>query len=461
MTATTPRPAAASPSPAPDPVPPPVPRRGLAHRLLGWVGSMKLAVWLVLTLALLTWLGTLAQVDRSTHDVQREYFESWYVIAELPLYFWGEPRFVDAAGKAFVLKIPLPGAYLVLGMLFVNLVVGGLLRMKWRARNAGILIIHFGIVFLLAAGFVKLEWSYAGSMLLYETPAAETAKLQGRSYVASRFQSFHDFELALLVDRGDTVEERVVPESVLWQARGGGSVTLRADDLPFTVRVHHWVDHAMPVPKGPMVNTTMPVVDGAFLQPQSWPAGVQPKSEQEIAGCYVTVFGKDQERFEAILFGPNFSPKDEARYPFVFTIGGQRYGLDLRHVMYDLPFALRLDRFQKLDHPGTMSPKDFRSFVSVLDTPTATQAMQEAQVFMNNPLRRDGYVVYQTGWGPQPMGGPPWYSGFEISHNPSDMWPALACGVIALGLLVHFVMKLVRFLKSSTRRALQPEPGNA
>ncbi|MFY9343818.1 MAG: cytochrome c biogenesis protein ResB [Planctomycetota bacterium] len=442
-TASTPSPGAAAAVPLPQSAAP-------WALLLRGIGSMRLAVVIVVLLALLTWLGTLAQSERSTHDVQREYFESWFVLAELPLSVWGRPLITHADGSVWPLRIPLPGAYLLLGLLFVNLIVGGLYRLRWSMRNAGILITHFGIAFLLAAGFVKMHFSYSGSMLLYETPG-DGNKLPGRSYEAARFQSFHDFELALLIDRGDAIEERVVQEQVLWAARDDGSVTLRGDGLPFTVQVHHWVDHAQPLPKGPNVRTTMPVVDGAFLREQTWPAGVQPKSEQEIAGCYVTVIADGQPRIEGILFGMPRTPSDENRYPFAFTVQGQRYGLDLRHVMYDLPFGLRLDRFQKLDHPGTISPRDFRSFVSVL----GGAAPQEAQVFMNNPLRKDSFVVYQSGWGPQPRGGPPWYSGFEIAYNPSDVWPAVGCFVIAIGLLVHFVQKLVRFLQSSTRQAMQ------
>jgi hypothetical protein len=165
--------------------------------------------------------------------------------------------------------------------------------------------------------------------------------------------------------------------------------------------------------------------------------------------------GEKAQRIDGILWGLSLQPDDERRYPFTFTVAGQRYGLDLRHVVYDLPFAIRLDRFVKEDHPGTLSPKEFRSFVSVLHGGQA----QEAQVFMNNPVRRDGYVAYQSGWGPQingvPNGGPPWYTGLEISYNPSDIWPALACFVIAFGMLLHFSMKLGRFLGSSTRRSLQ------
>jgi ResB-like family len=444
VTATAPARAAAAPAA------PPLPAQSLGTLLLRGLASMRLAVWLLLILAALTWLGTLAQTSRSTFEVQREYFESWFVLARLDVSLWGEPVWPRDDGTPWQLVIPLPGAYPVMGLLFVNLMVGGLLRMKWQARNVGILVTHIGIALLLVAGFVKLHYSWSGSLALYETPTDGNVAPE-RVYQTNRFVSFHDFELALLVDKGDTIEERVVPEQVLWAARDSGSVTLQPQGLPFSVQVHHWHDFCRAMPKGPMVNTANPVVDGAVLLPQSWPPGEQPRSEAEIAGCYVTVFPEGGERIEAILYGAPRLPHDGSRYPFTFTVKGQRYGLDLRHVLFELPFALKLDKFQKLDHPGTMSPKDFRSFVSVL----AGASPRPTEIFMNNPLREAGYVVYQTNWGPQPMGGPPWYSVFEVAYNPSDDWPKWACWVIAAGLLIHFVAKLFRFLGSSTRASLQ------
>jgi hypothetical protein len=450
------------PPSAPPPQPAPAAHKPLARRVLDLLGSMKLAVWLLLILAALTWLGTLAQVGHSIHDVQRQYFESWFVKAELPLEWWGgKPMF--GLDQPFVLTIPLPGAYPVLALLAANLLVGGMLRLRWSSRNIGVLVVHVGIVMLLAAGFVKLHYSYSGNLMLYETPT-DGNRAPGRVYESSRFVSFHDFELALLVDKGGTVEERVVPEQQLWGARDRGNVLVRAGDLPFTVQVHHWIDDARVLPKGPMVQAENPVVDGAFLRQHRWGPGEEAKSEQEFAGCYVTIRpdaepGTDTKPapIDAILWGVPRQPNDENRYPFTFEVRGQRYGLDLRHVTYDLPFSVRLDKFVKEDHPGTRSPREFRSYVTVL----AGDEQQQAQIFMNNPLRRDGYVAYQSGWGPQPMGGPPWYTGLEVSYNPSDIWPAIGCFVIAAGLLCHFFVKLWRFLHSSTRAALAANGGLA
>lgn len=420
-----------------------VPPRTLGAQLVAALASMRLAVVLLVILALLTWLGTLAQVDRGLWDVQREYFESWFVIARLPLSFWGH-AITNGAGETFALKIPLPGAYPVMALLFVNLMVGGFVRLRWRWRNAGVLITHVGIAFLLVAGFVKLEFSYSGHLALYEAPTGG-GDGSDRLYESSAFVSFHDYELALLRDLGDTVEERTVPESVLVGARDG-VVALSAEGLPFTVSVHHWLDNCRPSGKGPMVQALTPVVDGVFLREQA----IAKEREANIAGCYVTVTTRTGERLESPLLGADMRPFSRTRLPFTFSVEGQRYALDLRRVVYDLPFEVRLDRFSKLDHPGTMMARDFRSFVTVREE----RGERQQQIYMNNPLRKDGFVLYQTNWGPQQGGGPPFYSVFEVSSNPSDMWPAIACGVIALGLLWHFLAKLWRFLNSVSREGL-------
>ena len=103
--------------------------RSAGALVLQTLGSMKLAVALLVLLGLLTWLGTLAQIEDGLWKAQKEYFESWFLIADLELGWWGQPVLPDADGRGFVLRIPLPGAYPVMALLFLNLMVGGMLRM--------------------------------------------------------------------------------------------------------------------------------------------------------------------------------------------------------------------------------------------------------------------------------------------------------------------------------------------
>ena len=77
------------------------------------LASYGLAVVLLFFLALLTFLGTLAQVQMGLYEAQKKYFESFYVVHE----FWDIP-------------VLLPGAYLLMALLFVNLLLGAILRLS-------------------------------------------------------------------------------------------------------------------------------------------------------------------------------------------------------------------------------------------------------------------------------------------------------------------------------------------
>lgn len=413
---------------APKPVTPPLPPRAPKAKsplqiAIDVVASMKLTVVLMALLAMLTWLGTLAQVDSGIYYVQREYFESWLV--------W--PRLGPV-------QFPLPGAVPVLSLLFVNLIVGGIARMRWSTRNTGILITHFGIALLLAAGGIKLGVSYAGHLSLQEGAAGNTIR------------SFQEWELALMWQEGDAVMERVVPGNVLERATGASATRIAGDGLPFTVDLSHFLEHCQPLPKGPMVQAATPVVDGAFLYSDPNNRSWTPKErDQKLAGCYATITEPGGKPVTGILWAADLLPSNVGApsQPWTFTAGGRTWGLELRHKVWSLPFDVRLDRFQKSEHPGTSMARDFSSFVTVMENDGATRP---AHIYMNEPLRKDGFVFYQTSFGPDPARPGGFYSTFEVANNPSDQWPKWACYVIAVGLLIHFTQKLVRFVAAENRR---------
>ena len=77
---------------------------------------------------------------------------------------------------------------------------------------------------------------------------------------------------------------------------------------------------------------------------------------------------------------------------------------------------------------------------------------REAHIYMNEPLRKDGFVFYQTSFGPDPRRPGSFYSTFEVANNPSDKWPEWSCYVIAFGLALHFLWKICIFIASESRR---------
>lgn len=387
-----------------------------AFRILS---SFGLTCIILVFLGLLTWLGTLEQVDRGLYQVQKDYFESFFLIYRVGF-----------------LGIPLPGANLLLCALFVNLICGGIVRLRKSWSRVGILVGHVGIGLLLLSGFVKLYFSDYGQMTLYEGQRANT------------FSDYNLWELAITRDLGDgQIEEFLVPEEDFVDLTSARPVTLHRAGLPFDLEISNFMVNCWPEPKNPGFMVTSPVVEGIFLRPLA----VRPAQEQNVAGLYAVAVDKiTGERHEGILWGLRRSPSTAAaRTPWTVVAGGDTWGIELRHKIHTMPFGLQLEVFTKEDHARMDgNPKWFSSDVLVMDGETE----RPLQISMNQPLRKDGYVVYQASWGP-PDAGPmePLFSSLAVSRNPSDKYPLIACIVIAVGLLWHLSRKLGKYIRSEAR----------
>jgi hypothetical protein len=356
--------------------------------------SFGLSCTLLLLLGVLTLLGTLEQVDHGLYAVQKKYFESYVLVHHLG-----------------PLPIPLPGANLVLCVLFVNLVLGGMVRMRRTWSRAGILVTHVGIALLLVSGFVKLHFSEEGHVTLFEGQRA------------SEFSSYYRWELAIARDLGDGKrEEFLVPHEDLF-----AGATLRADALPFDLELGRFLANA---------------------QPAGGPRGVtlrelprDPTAERNLAGADVALVEKRSgRRVETVLWGA------EGLRPWTVDVDGTRRGIALRHERYPMPVTLALDEFTKVDHPRSSMPRSFSSEVTVIEG----AAERSVEISMNQPLREGGLVVYQASWGPSNAGpNDPLFSTLAVARNPSDRYPLVACIVIAAGLVLHFSRKLVRYIRNA------------
>lgn len=377
--------------------------RSIGSRLLAFFSSLTLAGTLLCVLALLTFLGTLEQTEHGLYEVQRKYFESIFLLHQ--------------AGPV---SIPLPGGGLVLGLLFVNLLVGGVVRLRRGLRTAGILTAHLGMLIMLAAGFVKYATGVEGHVTLYEGDE--------RNW----FQSYTETELAIieLQPDGTETQEWTVTDDELRGATRGAEVALSG--LPFGLEVTHWFDNANVLPKGPMFDVDVPVVSGLFLQGRAKDA----QAERNAPGGYAVVTGPDGIRRTGMVWSFDAAP-------WTVQVGERTFALDVRRERYAMPFDVRLDDFKKEDHPGTTMPAWFSSDVTVTDRMSGDDVSRPVLISMNEPLREEGLVLYQASWGPSnARPGDPLFSTLAVVRNPSDQWPFYSCIVIALGLSFHFGRKL-------------------
>lgn len=380
----------------------------VARRLAAALGSYALAITLLLLLLVLTFFGTLEQAHMSLLDVQVKYFESWFVVHDI----------------AF-LSIPLPGATPVLTLLAVNLVVGGVVRMRKRFETVGILVAHLGILLLLGGSYVEWLLSDKGQMTLMEGQSSD------------EFASYHDWELVVRERKdGGAATEFVLPSRRLMELEPEDTARFTSARLPFDVVVSRWHRNVEPSRA-----SGADAVDGWRFDPRK----PEKEAERNLPGALVGLAGKDggSVRARTLVWGAH-------GLPWVHEEDGRRFEVELRKVRWTLPFRVTLDRFVKEDHPGIGMARRFSSYV----TRSEDGVDAASHITMNAPLRHHGYTLYQSGWGPEGAApGTPLFSTFSVVRNPSDQVPKYACYVIAAGLFVHFVLfKFVRYVGRESRR---------
>jgi len=350
------------------------------------MSSYELSCVLFLLLFVLTLLGTLYQVEHGLYQAQQKYFASFFLIH----WFLG------------VLPIPLPGGYLVMGLTFVSLLLGGVIRPRKDWRRLGILLGHIGILMLLAGAFVGYHYAQSGSVTLYE----------GES--ASEFSSERDWEIGVReTGTAGPVTEYIIDGSDFQPLHGGRSGTFYFAAIPFELMLTGY-DPAAPATQ----EVVLPVIHAAVLPK---PTG----TAQEV------VLRADSE-------------------PARVDVEGKSYAIELRRGRWPLPFMIRLDKFTRELHPGTNQPKLFRSDVTKIEDGIE----QPARISMNEPLRHNGYTLYQSSWGPAGAGpNDRLYSTLAVVRNPADKLPLWSCLVITLGLTVHLGQKLLRYLLAQRVKA--------
>jgi len=455
-------------------------------RGLAVLASLKLTVGLLATAIGLVFAGTLAQRFGGIWTIVDKYFRCWVA--------WVDFKDIMPAAWDVSGTLPYPGGWLIGGALVVNLLVSHASRIRlqargqrlalgiatllvgsvltwlvistvfdadssqkkiapfWRVtlqllqgggvaailffgcrmlfgRKAGIVLLHGGLILMMATEIIAGLLAEEGQMTIAEGQSSDFVHDIRRTELAVIDPSHPGH---------DTVV--VVPEDML---KGGEKIS--APELPFDLQARRFLKNADLNPI--MARDENPATAGTGLQliavKRAEESGVSTDSRADYSAAYVTFM----ERGTGASLGTYLTAVETAlnETPERVTVGGKVYHVALRFKRTYKPYELFLNDFRFERYPGTDKPKDFSSYVRLIDRERATD--RDVRIWMNNPMRYRGDTIYQSSFDSVTEQT----TVLQVVTNSGWMVPYVACMIVAAGLMGQFLMHLLEFLRK--RRA--------
>ncbi len=371
------------------------PNPGRLERLIGWLIGPRLTVYCLAFLFVLTFWGTVYQVENGLFAAQERFYNSWLILL-----------------GGFV---PFPGTQLVLTVLTINL-TAYLVTMIGKS-SFGILLTHAGLLMLLLGGAVTHYFAEESQLTLMEGEASNVSA------------SYHRWEVAAWKQNG-LVRDVIARDAD--QLRPGDRLAFDAAGFSVTVEAYHRNARAFQSVTS-ATNAPLNALGITSLR------GARPAKEpaENVAGGIFVVETPGVGPVRVLLFGEDVSAT-------TFMQGADEWHLALRRVRTPLPFVVTLKDFVREMHPGTAMAKAFSSDVEI----SSDGVDRALTISMNKPFRDRGYTLFQASYSEQP--GQPQMSTFAVTKNYGRLIPYVSTGIIVLGMIWHFVTVLVRRVRRTT-----------
>jgi len=392
------------------------------RRLVDTLASLKLTVLLLILSMILILLGTLEQVHWGIWHVQKVYFSSWFCFYPM-----------DPTAP---LRIPLPAGFTLGALLIINLAFAHVRHFKATAAKVGNLMIHAGLLLLLGGGFVTAIYQEESAMIIPEG--------EQRNYS----EAFRDFEIAL-VEKSTAADVVVtIPDSILRDiAAKKTPSSVELPGTPFTLVVQTYHPNAMIRAKSQMTDgidlkATQGI--GARTELVYKPLPESYDDNKPNAPTAIVELKTKEKSLGTWALNLNLTESFDAQ---TFEDAGKTYELSLRRTRYYVPFAVQLDKFTHEKYPGTETPKRFASDVTLKEGASSFPF----NISMNQPLRHAGLTFFQSSFGSTKDGKN--LSVLQVVRNPGWLIPYISVALMSLGLIWHFGVSLLRFLRGRSAKA--------
>ena len=279
--------------------------------------SLRVVVACLAILLVLVFWGTLYQVNHGLWAAQERFFYSWFFLA----FGW----------------LPIPGAQTVLAILFVNLTASMFAYFHLGWRTAGLVMIHIGLMLMLAGGWITRRFGEESFLSLAE---GEGSNLSA---------SYRDWELSLWQGEGSAREVTGIDAEFL---KPGESMTVAGMGVALTVDAY--LPHCRALMRGGETDGPARVNASGVRSLQSHPRGQDPQGD--TPGLLATVTDTAGGSYPVLLYG------GDGRSTRIETADGAVH-LFLRRKRSQLPVlcASRTSEKSFIPTPGRPSPSPVSS----------------------------------------------------------------------------------------------------
>lgn len=363
--------------------------------ILKRLASLKVALIGLSGLFVIVLWGTFKQIDYGIFYTQKYYFQS-------PIIYYA---LTDS------LKLPVFFGGVVWGtLLSVNLIAVLLTHIRWQLKNIGLILIHVGLLGLFIGSFLTGKLAQESQLIISE---GETKQYSINTMTP---------ELIISFPYGVKEKQFVIPFRFLKE----GQKIVVNDDLILMIDQFYVNSRLIKLPaldvdyKG--------LGRHYFLQEISLD---QSPEGQNTIGAIIKILDSQE------TFLGNWIVSQGINTDQLVQSNGKKYYLTLRDQRIYTDYSIRLIDFKHDVYPGTSIPKNFSSLVEVFHPRTGEK--HDALIYMNHPLRYQGNTYYQSSFGDEDT-----LSVLQVVRNPVWLFPYLSTLVISLGLLIHFLMMLLK-----------------
>jgi len=307
-------------------------------------------------------------------------------------------------------------------------------------KRAGIVLIHAGV------GLIMVSEVLVGVQ-------AEEAQMRIEEGASSNFvEDIRTYELALVARDGADEKHIVVPARLLAKDE-----TISDPELPVELKVLEFYKSANVVPLARGGDAPNPATAGVGKSGVAVPVrasvGTDTGAGVDMPAAYVQLIDKNTKKdLGTYLVSAELDLFNLGDNRQTVSVDGRDYDLSLRFKRTYKPYVITLDDVRKEDYIGTNTPRDYSSFVRLVDTSRGIDR-ENNRIWMNNPLRYAGETFYQSSYHAKATipGSMNEWTALQVVKNTGWMIPYVACMIVLVGMFGQFGLTLLRFLQRRER----------